>query len=93
MARDRLLRPSLEICETKSKGRGVFAASRIPRFEGVLAVRIWAVALALPARPFRCRSCFRASGRGGPLQACSVCGQAYFCATCRQSAETEDREA
>ena len=26
MARDRLLRPSLEICETKSKGRGVFAA-------------------------------------------------------------------
>ncbi|OLP83789.1 hypothetical protein AK812_SmicGene35402 [Symbiodinium microadriaticum] len=90
MARDRLLAPYLEIRETKSKGRGVFAASRIPRFEAVLTVRIWAVALALPARPFRCRSCFRASGHGA-LQACSVCGEAYFCATCRQSAETEEK--
>ncbi|CAE7243832.1 unnamed protein product, partial [Symbiodinium necroappetens] len=65
-------------------------ASRIPRFDAVLTVRIWAVALALPARPFRCRSCFRASGHGA-LQACSVCGEAYFCATCRQSAETEEK--
>ncbi|CAE7636249.1 unnamed protein product [Symbiodinium sp. CCMP2456] len=91
MARDRLLAPYLEIRETKSKGRGVFAASQIPRFEGVLTARIWAVALALPARPFRCRSCFRVSGHGALLQACSVCGEAYFCATCRQSAETEEK--